>query len=155
MDVPDHLFWTSLLVGLGFRALGGCRCDSGFVVEAVQVASGFLEVLDPSLRLDGWKSSAQVSQAQWVGNASCTRTYLSDHHMAVECAFSPGGFRSVDMRAYFGHHRRSESHIWNKVAVHDINLKLDVSLWRILHMPRGTHMQPVSSILYRVRACGA
>jgi hypothetical protein len=51
VDVFDELFWVRLLITCGFGRFGSGGIDGGFVVEAVKVASGFLEVLDPFLRL--------------------------------------------------------------------------------------------------------
>lgn len=51
MDVLDKLFRVGLLVAGGFRRFGSGRVDGGFIVETVQVAASFLEILDPFLRL--------------------------------------------------------------------------------------------------------
>ena len=51
MNVLDELFRVCLLVACGFGGFGSGGIDGGFVVEAVQVASGLLEILDPFLRL--------------------------------------------------------------------------------------------------------
>lgn len=42
------------------RVLGGCGGDGGFVMEAIEIASGFLKVLYPSLRLS---ARGRVSQS--------------------------------------------------------------------------------------------
>ena len=47
-----HLFRTSLDIRVICRVLGGCGGDGGFIVEAVEITSGFLEILDPFLGLD-------------------------------------------------------------------------------------------------------
>jgi hypothetical protein len=51
VDVADQLARGGLEVGLGLGALGGRRVDGGLVVEAVQVATGGFELLDPFLGL--------------------------------------------------------------------------------------------------------
>lgn len=51
MDVLDQLFRAGLLIRGGGWLLGGGGRDGGFVMEAVEIASCFLEVLDPLLRL--------------------------------------------------------------------------------------------------------
>ena len=50
MDIPDKILGVRLLVGLALGSLGGAR-EGGLVVEAVEVAPGLLELLDPFLRL--------------------------------------------------------------------------------------------------------
>lgn len=52
MDIADKFFGIGLFGGGGFGGLGGCRGDSGFVVETIQVAAGLLEFLDPFLGLN-------------------------------------------------------------------------------------------------------
>jgi len=34
------------------RVLGGCGCDGGFIVEAIQIAAGLFKIFDPFLRLE-------------------------------------------------------------------------------------------------------
>ena len=53
MHVADHVLWTGSGLGLICRSFGGCGGDGGFVVEAVEIASGFLKVLYPFLGLLG------------------------------------------------------------------------------------------------------
>lgn len=50
MDVSDQGLRVRLLVGLLLRALGVARKGS-LVVEAVEIATGVLELLDPFLGL--------------------------------------------------------------------------------------------------------
>ena len=52
MNILNHLFWASLSLDVVFRVLGGCGCDGGFVVEAVQIAACLLKLLYPFLRLE-------------------------------------------------------------------------------------------------------
>jgi hypothetical protein len=51
VDVLDKFFRAGLLVAGGFGRLGSGGIDCSLVVEAVQVAAGLLEILDPFLRL--------------------------------------------------------------------------------------------------------
>jgi hypothetical protein len=51
VDVFDEFLRVCLLVTCGFGRFGSGGIDGGFVVEAVKVASGFLEILDPFLGL--------------------------------------------------------------------------------------------------------
>jgi hypothetical protein len=51
VNVLNELFGAGLLIAGGFGRLGSGRVDGSFVVEAVQVAAGFVEILDPFLRL--------------------------------------------------------------------------------------------------------
>lgn len=51
MDETDEFFGRGLRVGVARGRVRGCRVDGGFVVEAIEVTAGFLEVLDPSLGL--------------------------------------------------------------------------------------------------------
>jgi hypothetical protein len=51
VDVLDELFRTGLFVAGRFGRFGSGGIDGGLVVEAVQVAAGLLEILDPFLRL--------------------------------------------------------------------------------------------------------
>lgn len=51
MDELDEFLWTRLFVGLFFGGLSGGRAECSFVVEAIEVAAGFLEVFDPAVRL--------------------------------------------------------------------------------------------------------
>lgn len=50
MDISDQLLGVGLLIGRLFGRLCS-RGKGGLVVEAVQVAAGVLELLDPFLRL--------------------------------------------------------------------------------------------------------
>lgn len=51
VDVLDELFRVGLLVAGGLGRLGSGGVDGGLVVEAVKVAAGLDEILDPFLRL--------------------------------------------------------------------------------------------------------
>lgn len=51
VDVLDELLGVGLFVAGGFGGVGGGGVDGGLVVEAVKVAAGLLEVLDPFLWL--------------------------------------------------------------------------------------------------------
>jgi hypothetical protein len=51
VDVADQLLGACFLVTRRVRAIGRGRIDGGFVVEAVEVAAGLFEILDPLLGL--------------------------------------------------------------------------------------------------------
>jgi hypothetical protein len=51
MDVFDEFLGAGLLVGSSGGFFGGGRVDSGFVVEAVEITTSVLELLDPFLGL--------------------------------------------------------------------------------------------------------
>lgn len=51
VDVLDEFLRAGLLVGGSGGFVGGGGVDSGFVMEAVEIASGLLELLDPFLGL--------------------------------------------------------------------------------------------------------
>jgi hypothetical protein len=51
VDVFDELLRAGLLVGGSGGLFGGGRVDSSFVVEAVEVTTSVLELLDPFLGL--------------------------------------------------------------------------------------------------------
>ena len=52
MNEPYNFFRTSLGLRLVCGILGGRGCDGGFVMEAVEVTAGFLEIPNPFLWLD-------------------------------------------------------------------------------------------------------
>jgi hypothetical protein len=131
VDVLDELFRVCLLVTCGFGRFGSGGIDGGFVVKAVQVASSFLEVLDPFLRLLEPVSPNILIQSHVFPRAILrvpTVPYLSDHHVAVEGALSVGLGGLLDMWADLGDDRCSKGDVGDKVTVHDI------------------HVQPVSSM---------
>ena len=91
VDVADELLWAGLCVRVALGALG-CRGEGGLVVEAVEVAAGLLELLDPLL---------------WLG----------DHHVAVEGAAAVLGARGLDVLADLGHDGRAEGDVGHEMAV--------------------------------------
>jgi hypothetical protein len=129
MDILDKLFRVRLLVTCGFGRFGSGGIDGGFVVEAVKVASGFLEVLDPFLRL-----LEPVSRAFSISNVPfriCSSTvpcvptvpYLSDHHVAVEGALSVGLGRLLDVWADLGDNGCSKGDVGDEMAVHNVHVQ--------------------------------
>ena len=119
MHISNHLFRAGLGLDMVCWILGGCRCDSGFVVETIEVAACFLEIFYPFLRLrqPPWVSRVFFNLDRDIGKGH-TLTYLGDHHMAVECALSLSHFGALDVGPDLGHHRRSEGHVGYEVAVH-------------------------------------
>ena len=67
MDVLDEFLGAGLLVGGsgGFVCSGGV--DGGFVVEAVEIASSFLELLDPFLGLPAMVNMMFLDEGLKVG----------------------------------------------------------------------------------------
>lgn len=51
VNVLDELLGARFGVAVGLRRLSGGGVDGGLIVEAIQVATGFLEILDPFLWL--------------------------------------------------------------------------------------------------------
>lgn len=85
MDVLDEILGAGLLVrgSGGFFGVGGV--NSSFVVEAVEVAASVLELLDPFLGLLALVSILFLKEVLVSG---LRVTDLSDHHVAVEGAFT-------------------------------------------------------------------
>jgi hypothetical protein len=125
VDVLDELFRVRLLVACAFGGFGSGGIDGGFVVEAVQVASGFLEVLDPFLRLlEPVSRTFSISHASSLTVLSVPAIpYLSDHHVAVEGALSVGLGGLLHVWADLGNDRCSEGDVGNEVAVHDVHVQ--------------------------------
>jgi hypothetical protein len=127
VDVLDELFRVGLLVAGGLGRLGSCGIDGGLVVEAVQVAAGFLEILDPFFRLLEPVSRCvlcrdPVVSARVFIHSSLSNPYLGDHHMAVESALSVGFSGPVDVRADLGDDGSAKGDVGHKVAVHDVDV---------------------------------
>jgi len=126
VDVLDELFRAGLLVAGGFGRLGVGGVDGSFVVEAVQVAAGLLELLDPFLRLLEPVSRClpfvSPSSSSSYRNRLLSSPYLGDHHVAVEGAFSVGFSGPVDVRADLGDNGSAKGDVGHKVAVHDVDV---------------------------------
>lgn len=126
VDVLDELFRAGLLVAGGFGRLGVGGIDGSLVVEAVQVAAGLLELLDPFFGY--WSPSVDVyllvfpSSSPSSRNQHLSNPYLGDHHVAVEGAFSIGFSGPVDVRADLGDDRGAKGDVGHKVAVHDVDV---------------------------------
>lgn len=114
VDVADQLARAGLEVRGCLGALGGSRVDGGFVVEAVEVAAGGLEFLDPFFGL--W---VVVSWADgggwWIVNEKVY--HLGNHHVAVKGAFAVALGWFGDVLADLGDHGRAECEVWDEVAV--------------------------------------
>lgn len=91
MDISDQLLGVRLQLAFPRRRLGGSG-KGGLVVEAVEVATGVLEIFDPSFR-------------------------LCDHHVAIKSAPSVRGGWFLDMGANLGYDRGTEGDVGNEVAV--------------------------------------
>lgn len=68
--------------------------------------------------------------------------YLHDHHMAVEGAAGTGFERAIDASADLGDYWTSDSHVWDEVAVHDIDVE---PIGALLHL-LGAVMAEVSEV---------
>lgn len=91
VDIPDQLLGAGALLRRLLGALGGAG-EGRLVVEAVQVAAGLLELLDPFLG-------------------------LGDHHVAVKGAAPVVLSRLVNVAADLGHHGGTKGDVGHKVAV--------------------------------------
>ena len=117
--ISNHLFWTSLGLGVVCGILGGCRCDGGFIVKAVKIASGLLKFFDPFLGLiDTIGQHKNRSGLIEIEKGQRTHAYLGDHHMAVKGAGPSGCVRPLNVGSYLGDHRRPESHVGHEMTIH-------------------------------------
>jgi len=48
--------------------------------------------------------------------------YLSNHHVAIECALAARVLWSGDVRADFGDDGSAEGHVWHEMPVHDVQM---------------------------------
>lgn len=78
--------------GVG-RGDGG---DGRLVVEAVQIAAGLFELVDPFVRL---RSSISDNSGEIRELGECSATHLHDHHVAVKGAPATGLEGAVDATA--------------------------------------------------------
>lgn len=111
VDVLDQLLGVGLLVARALGALGVAR-EGGLVVEAVEVAAGALELLDPLLG-------------------------LGDHHVAVKGAPAVALGRLVDVLSDLGHDRRAKGEVRHKVAVPTMILNMSIRFSRCLLLLLG------------------
>ena len=103
-------------------------------MEAVQIAAGLLEILDPFLRLlesvsrcvsSSCRNSCfrkSLSSLSFCLPVLLSGPYLGDHHVAVEGAFSVGFSWPVDVRANLGDDGSSEGDVRHEMAVHDVDV---------------------------------
>lgn len=98
MDVPDHFRRARLTFRVTRRLLACRRVQRSLVVEAIQIAASLLELLYPPLR-------------------------LCNHHVTIKSSLpaAAGGFR--DVRPDLGDYGRTESHVGDKVPVHDVDVE--------------------------------
>lgn len=85
-------------------------------MEAVQIASGPLELLDPFFGLfpsQKYKQSALLRERY----SSAFHTDLCDHHVAVKGALAVRLRRLIDVPADLSDHRRSESNVRDEVSI--------------------------------------
>jgi len=112
VNVSDQLFGASIKLRHALGALGGRR-GCGLVVEAVQIAAGVLELLDPLLGLvrGKAKSAGDHWRRCWSGR------YLSDHHVAVERPLAVALGRPVDVGSDLGDDRGAKREVGHKVPI--------------------------------------
>ncbi len=110
MNISDESLGVGLLVGLLLWALSGTG-EGGLIVEAVEVAASFLELLDPFLGL--------VSRCKLHAVYSIPKdnSYLCDHHMTIKGATAMGLCGLIDVSSNRCDDRRTECNVWNKVAI--------------------------------------
>lgn len=58
---------------------------------------------------------------RWEGGREGV-SYLTDHHVAVECAFAKSFFGLLDVWSDLGDHGMSERDVGYEVAIHDIDV---------------------------------
>lgn len=110
MNISDKSLGVSLLVGLLLWALGGTG-EGGLIVEAVEVAASFLELLDPFLGL------ASRCKLDVVYSHSERYSYLCNHHMTIKGAPAMGLCGLIDVSSDGCDDRRTERNVGNKVAI--------------------------------------
>lgn len=109
MDVLDQGLGVGLLVGLIFGVLGVARKGS-LVVEAVEIASGLFELLDPFLGL-------RILLSVRILCISSEIHYLGDHHVTIKGSASVTLGRLLDVSSNLGDDWWTESNVGNKVTV--------------------------------------
>lgn len=120
MDVFDEFLGAGLLVGSSGGFFGGGRVDSGFVVEAVEITTSVLELLDPFL---GLLALVSILFPEGVLGGSWEWADLGDHHMAVKGALAKGLGGPVDVRTDHCDNGSAECHVGDKVAVHNVDVE--------------------------------
>lgn len=120
VNVLDEFLGAGLLVGGSGGFVGGGGVDGGFVVEAVEIASGLLEFLDPFLWLLTMVNMLFLEECLRVARR---RTDLGDHHVAIEGALAKGLGRLVNMRTDHCDNGSAKGHVGDEMAVHDIDME--------------------------------
>jgi len=120
VDVLDEFLGAGLLVGGSGGFFGSGGVYGGFIVEAVEITTSVLELLDPFLGLLAMVNMLFSDEGLKVG---WSWTDLGDHHVAVEGTLSKGLGGLVDMRTDHGYYGSAKSHVGDEVAVHDIDVQ--------------------------------
>ena len=111
--------------------------DGGFVVEAVEIATGLLELPDPFMRLRNRRALASEIEPgdHRAGSEHKSRntkrnepipgvtTYLRNHHMAVKGSCAVGLSRPGNMRADLRNDGGAKGDIGDEVAIHDVDME--------------------------------
>lgn len=116
MDISDQSLGVGLFVGGLLGALGGAG-KGGLVVEAVQIASGVLELLDPFLWLNFFFFSRLSDQRGTHLPQTTLKPYLSDHHVAVKSSAAIVLLRAVDVLSDLGDNGSTKSDVGDKVPI--------------------------------------
>jgi len=159
-DIPQHIYrgigldrdtsLHTLLMNVANQLLGACPSgglficrigrgnggDRSLVVEAVQIATGILELADPFMRLlKRIRCQRGACDAEFRNRRV---TNLHNHHVAIECA-PAGGFRgTVYAAANLRDNWAADGHVWHEVAVHDVNME---PVGALLHLLRAVMAQ--------------
>jgi hypothetical protein len=112
VDISNEGLGVGLLVGLLFWALGSTG-EGSLIVEAVEIATSFLELLDPFL---GLASRCKLEAALCI-RIRKDNAYLCNHHMTVKGAPAMGFCGLIDMSPDGCNDRRAECYVGNKVTI--------------------------------------
>lgn len=111
MNISNQLLGAGLLVARLFGALGGAG-EGSLVVEAIEVAAGLLELLNPFLGLETRYQLLCLSHISASG-----AVYLGNHHMTIKCASSARLLGLIDMASDLGDNGGAKGDVGNKVTV--------------------------------------
>jgi hypothetical protein len=120
VDVLDELLRAGLLVRGCRGFFGGGGVDSSFVVEAVEVTTSVLELLDPFL---GLLALVSILFLEGKLGVNWWWTDLGDHHVAVKGTFAEGLGGLVDVRTDHCDYGSAKGHVGDEVAVHNVDVE--------------------------------
>ena len=153
MDVPDQLPRARPQLRGGLGTLSGRR-GRGLVVEAVKIATGLFEFLDPFLGLaHSTRERRLVPRGRLRLSGQRVARYLGNHHVAVERPLAVALRRFVDVRTDLRNHRRTKGKVRDEVPVPEVLLSAGMHvIRRSVSPPSRTYvhdidMEPVSTLL--------